>query len=395
MPEETAWVVIPARGGSKGIPGKNLRKVGGRTLIGRAVDASEAAARVSRVFVSTDDTAIAAEAASAGAEVIVRPSTLAGDDASSEAALLHALDTLEAVGESLPQILVLVQCTSPFVTAADIDGTIAALAVARADAAFSAAASHRFLWRIDGEAGAVGVNHDKRLRPRRQDRAAEFVETGSVYAMRVQGFRQARHRFFGRTVIHEVSASTSLEIDDPDDLAAARALAPLHRRAFRQRLIPSPLGAVLFDFDGVFTDDRVIQDDEGGESVICSRADGYGISLLHDAGIAMAVVSRERNPVVARRCEKLKLRCLQGVDDKLAAMAVYAAELSVPLSQIVFVGNDLPDIPCIEAAGLGVAVADAHPLVRAAAGLVLDRSGGMGAVRELAELILAAPKASP
>ena len=253
MPDDKAWGIIPARGGSKGIPAKNLQTIRGWSLIARAVKAAKGAARVARVFVSTDDAAIAAEAVKAGAEIIDRPAALSGDTASSEAALLHALDTLERSGP-LPASFAFVQCTSPFLTSADIDGTIAALATG--DSAFSAAPSHRFLWRDAGD--ATGVNHDKARRPRRQERAPEFVETGGVYAMRIAGFRAAKHRFFGKTVIHPLSPLGAFEIDEPADLDIARALAPLCDAAFPRPPVPSPLGAVLFDFDGVLTDDLVV-----------------------------------------------------------------------------------------------------------------------------------------
>ena len=112
--------IIPARGGSKGVPGKNLRRVGGRSLVARAVDACLAARLVDAVYVSTDDADIAKSAEAAGAEVIMRPAQLSGDTASSEAALLHALDQLIMVDDE-PEVLVFVQCTSPFIASDDLD----------------------------------------------------------------------------------------------------------------------------------------------------------------------------------------------------------------------------------------------------------------------------------
>ena len=112
--------IIPARGGSKGVPGKNLRRVGGRSLVERAVDACRAARLVEAVYVSTDDAEIAASAEAAGAKVIMRPAELCSDTASSESALLHALDQLIMVGEE-PEVLVFVQCTSPFIAPDDLD----------------------------------------------------------------------------------------------------------------------------------------------------------------------------------------------------------------------------------------------------------------------------------
>jgi len=384
------WAIIPARAGSKGIAGKNLKKIQGRTLVARAVEAAKTAVCVERVFVTTDGADIAAAAKAAGAEIVERPAEIAGDAASSEAALLHALDALEAKGEKLPDVLVFVQCTSPFVAARDIDGTVKALLDAGADTAHTAAPTHGFLWRRDGAGQAVAVNHDAHVRLPRQQRDAEFLETGAVYAMRVAGFRAARHRFFGRSVLHETDPLRALEIDTTDDLALARLIAPLIEPQLRAAVIPDPLGGIVFDFDGVMTDDKVIVDEDGKEAVRCSRSDGFGIDMLNERSVPMAVISREANQVVARRCEKLGIACRQATNDKRTALGELCASWGVPLGQVIFVGNDLPDIPAMTAAGLGVAVGDAHAEVKAAADLVLTGKGGTGAVRELCDLVRAA-----
>lgn len=381
----SAWAIVPARGGSVGIPGKNVQEVGGRPLIARTVGAARAAASVARVFVSTDDARIAAAARGAGAEVIDRPAAIAGATASSEAALLHALDTLEAAGEAPPEFLVFLQCTSPFTRARDIDGTVAMLR-AGADSALAVAPSHRMLWRSEGGV-AVGVNHDAaRPRLRRQDMAPEFVETGAVYAMRTAGFRASGNRFFGRTALYELPAERAMEIDDPDDLALARALAP--RLDDTRPALPSPLAAIVFDFDGVMTDDRVIQHEDGSEAVVCSRSDGMGIARARGAGIRMMVLSKETNPVVARRAAKLRLECHQAIDAKGPALAAWIAGNGLDARGVVYVGNDVNDLPAFAEAGCRVAVADAHPDVRAAAHIILSARGGRGAVRELCELAL-------
>jgi YrbI family 3-deoxy-D-manno-octulosonate 8-phosphate phosphatase len=379
-----AWVIIPARGGSKGIPSKNLQKIQGRSLVARAVVAARGAQHVGRVLVSTDDDAIATEARLAGAEIIERPTIISGDTASSESAVLHALDV---AGEPQPDIIVLLQCTSPFVRADDIDGTIARLIDSGADTAHTVAISHAFLWHGGEDAG--GVNHDKRVRPRRQDREVEYLETGAVYAMRTAGFCAAKHRFFGRTVLYEMPALRAIEIDTPDDLAAARLLAPLADPPVIPAL-PNPLAGIVFDFDGVMTDDRVLVNEDGRESVWCNRADGLGIEMLKARGVRMGVISRETNTVVAQRCAKLGVICIQATTDKPAALRALCDQWNTVPDRIVFVGNDITDNDCIALAGLGVAVADAHASTRAAAGLVLTRTGGHGAIRELCDLVLAA-----
>ncbi len=382
------YAVVPARGGSKGIPAKNLQVVGGHPLVARAVIAAHRSSRVGRVFVSTDDERIGEAASAAGAEVVARPAALGSDEATSESALLHALDDLTGRGVPEPDVLVMLQCTSPFITPSDIDGTIAALDRDGADSAFTVTPSHAFLWR-SGPGGAVAANHDATTRLRRQDRESEYLETGGVYAMRTPGFRAARHRFFGRMAFHEVPRLRALEIDEPADLVLARALAPqIDAEQARDRL-PAHVAALVLDFDGVLTDNTVMTREDGTESVLCDRSDGFGIELLQQAGVRVAVLSKERNPVVAARCAKLGVEHVQGLDDKVPALRQYLAREAIDPSEVVFVGNDANDAGCLALVACGAIVADAHPSIRHVADLVLTRPGGHGAVREIADLILA------
>ena len=222
----TVLAVIPARGGSKGVPGKNVATVGGVPLVTRAVRACVRARRVTQVVVSTDDAAIAAVARSAGAEVVLRPAGLAGDTAGSESAVLHAMDAHRARTGAVADVVLLVQCTSPFVTGDDLDRVTAAVIEEGADTALTVAPFHGFVWREE-DRGGEGVNHRRAVRPRRQDRPRDLLETGAAYAMRADGFRAAGHRFFGRTALVRTDPARVLEIDEPADLARARALAPL------------------------------------------------------------------------------------------------------------------------------------------------------------------------
>jgi len=127
------------------------------------------------------------------------------------------------------------------------------------------------------------------------------------------------------------------------------------------------ISAVVFDFDGVFTDNRVLTLQDGTEVVFCSRSDGMGIELLRSAGIPMVVISKERNPVTTARCTKLGLEVLQGVDDKVPAMTAWLAERNLDLTDIIYVGNDVNELPCMRLVGCAVAVADSHPSVLAEA----------------------------
>ncbi|MFF9096919.1 cytidylyltransferase domain-containing protein [Streptomyces sp. NPDC014802] len=389
--------VIPARGGSKGVPAKNLAPVGGVPLVARAVRACRAARLVTDVVVSTDDRAIAAAAREAGAEVVSRPAALAGDTATSEAAVLHALDAYEAQAGTPVDVVLLVQCTSPFLLGEDVDGVAAAVVEQGADTAVTVAPFHGFLWRDDAgredagreEEGGFGVNHDKSYRPRRQDRPQDLLETGAAYAMDAAGFREHRHRFFGRTELVRTDPARVLEIDDPHDLARARALAPL-LDADRPGALPTAddIDAVVLDFDGTQTDDRVLIDAEGREFVSVHRGDGLGIAALRRSGLKLLILSTEQNPVVAARARKLQLPVVHGVDRKDLALKQWCEDTGTAPERVLYVGNDVNDLPCFALVGWPVAVASAHDAVRGAARAVTTVPGGDGAIREIAGWIL-------
>ncbi|MFE6284932.1 cytidylyltransferase domain-containing protein [Streptomyces sp. NPDC057877] len=391
--------VIPARGGSKGVPAKNLAPVGGVPLVARAVRECRAARLVTDVVVSTDDQAIAAAARQAGAEVVLRPAAIAGDTATSEAAVLHAMDAHEALHGTPVDVVLLVQCTSPFLVREDIDGVAAAVAENGADTAVTVAPFHGFIWRdADDEAtdteserptGGYGVNHDKAFRPRRQDRPQDLLETGAAYAMAAPGFREHLHRFFGHTELVRTDPARVLEIDDPHELARARALAPLFD-ADRPGALPTAddIDAVVLDFDGTQTDDRVLVDSEGREFVSVHRGDGLGIAALRRSGLKMLILSTEQNPVVAARARKLKLPVLHGIDRKDLALKQWCEDQGIAPERVLYVGNDVNDLPCFALVGWPVAVASAHDVVRGAARAVTTVPGGDGAIREIASWIL-------
>lgn len=377
-----AVTIIPARGGSKGVPGKNVARVGGIPLVGRAVRAALAAPAIDGVFVSTDDEAIAAAARQAGAEVIERPAAIAGDLASSEAALIHALDVLAERGIN-PAVMAFLQATSPFIDAAALNSAVVSVLGGTYDSMFSAFETYAFLWEPQ-HGSAVGVNHDHSFRPRRQDRDPHYQESGAFYVMRVDGFRASSFRFFGRVGIAEVPANTGVEIDDVHELEVSRVLAPL-----LDRPAPVDVDALVMDFDGVHTPDTAIVSQDGVESVTVSRSDGMGISLLKAAGVPMLILSREENPVVAARAAKLGIDVSHDVQDKRPYLEEWCASQGLALDRVAYVGNDIPDIECLQAVGWPVVPANAHPRAKAAARLILSRDGGAGAIRELAELILA------
>ena len=227
--------IIPARGGSKGIPQKNIQDLCGKPLIAYSIEAALQAEKVDRVVVSTDDQEIAEISSKYGAEVIGRPAEISGDFASSESALLHVLEELRLKEHYHPDLLVFLQCTSPLTLPADIDGTVQALLDQGADTAFAAAPFHYFLWSLNTEGEAHGINHDKKNRLMRQQRDNQFVEAGAVYVMRTPDFQEKKHRFFGKTVLYEIPEERCFEIDEPVDLIVAEQLMKTQLKKYDSR----------------------------------------------------------------------------------------------------------------------------------------------------------------
>jgi N-acylneuraminate cytidylyltransferase len=379
--------IIPARGGSRGIPRKNVLPLAGKPLIAYTIENARHAATVSRVVVSTDDPEIGAVSLHFGAEVVWRPAEISGDQASSEAALLYTLDSLKEIEGYQPDLVVFLQCTSPLTLPEDIDAAVQVLRDENADCALTVTPFYHFLWRRDDNGSAVGINHNILERPMRQERESQFLETGAVYVMRTQGFHAAKHRFFGKTAMSVMPPERSIEIDEPKDFIIAAGLMRerLQRRPLLQ--LPPQIAALVLDFDGVFTDNRVLVHQGGGESVLCHRGDGLGLEQLGRLGVPILVLSTEKNPVVQVRCDKLQIPCVHGIKDKTAVLFNWIKEKQLDPSQVIFVGNDVNDLDCLRAVGCPVVVNDAHPQAKAVARIILNAPGGYGAIRELTDLV--------
>ncbi|WP_335668938.1 acylneuraminate cytidylyltransferase [Ensifer adhaerens] len=377
--------VIPARGGSVGLPGKNTRYLNGVPLVGRAVLAAIESKFVSNVYVSSDSSEILEVAKRFGATAITRPPALSNSTASSESALIHALREIEGMTGTMPDVLVFIQCTSPFTTPEQIDAVVSELLNRGAASAFAAIEDHGFIWQVASDGTAIGLTHNHaEPRQRRQDMIPRYRETGAIYAVRVPEFLATEQRFCGVTVLVPV-AMPPIEIDTAEDWVIAEAYAEIHDL---QRTIPKrTIRALVTDFDGVHTDDRVLVNQDGTEAVRCSRSDGMGIEFLRNRGVKTLILSREKNPVVSARAAKLQMDVLHHVHNKLPALDAWRAENRLEWTEIAYVGNDVNDLDCMKACGLSFAPSDAHTEAKAVATLVLGKAGGNGALREVSELL--------
>jgi CMP-N,N'-diacetyllegionaminic acid synthase len=207
--------IIPARGGSKGIPGKNLRPLAGKPLIAHSIIDAQEAQLVDQIYVSTDDREIASVSRSYGAEVIQRPIELATDTASSESALIHAIAEIEKTGVN-PEVIVFLQCTSPLRTGADIDRAIEQFRQENADSLLSVSPTHRFLWHhVNGV--AESINYDYRHRKRRQDMNPQYMENGSIYIFKPWVLKELNNRLGGKISLFVMGEEQSHEIDSLHD----------------------------------------------------------------------------------------------------------------------------------------------------------------------------------
>ncbi|MES2995441.1 MAG: acylneuraminate cytidylyltransferase [Verrucomicrobiota bacterium] len=371
--------IIPARGGSKGIRLKNLRKIGGVRLICRAIAAARGSRNVDEVIVSTDCPEIAKAAIAAGALVITRPPELSTDTATSESAIEHCLLHLRDQ-KRLPDYVAFLQCTSPFTTSAEIDSVLAPVINGEFETAFSVVPSHGFFWRLQPDGNVTGANHNEASqRVRRQDLASEYKETGAVYAFNAAAFLTAKNRFTGR-IKAVVSSNPPFDIDVPSDIFEA------HQTAVVAGISSSAAPAVkvlVTDFDGVHTNAMVAVREDGTEGVECNRRDGFAIGVAKKTGLRILILSKERNAVVVRRAEKLGVECIAGCDDKLSALRGWLHENSLSWDDIAYVGDDLNDLDGLQLAARSFCPADADPDISSYCDTVLDSSGGNGCVREV------------
>ncbi|MCG8558041.1 MAG: acylneuraminate cytidylyltransferase [Proteobacteria bacterium] len=380
--------IIPARGGSRAILHKNLRLVAGKPLLAHSIEHALATPAIEHVFVSTDDPAIADTARSCGARIIDRPATLATDRCSSESALLHALGRIQADYDFDPTLIVFLQATSPLRPPHAIANAIAELQSQQADSLFSATSASGFMWRLEA-GGPRALNYHPMRRLRRQDAPQDLIENGSIYLFRPWVLRTLGSRLGGKIAVYRMSVLDSFQVDEPEDLELIGLIAQQRRRRTPACDL-ARIRLLVLDFDGVMTDNRVIVDETGVEAVCCHRGDSLGISRVKNAGVEVIVLSTESSSVVAARCDKLRVQCVQGQNDKLSALQRLVSARGLEPDAVAYLGNDINDLACMQWVGTPIAVPGSVPEVISVAKLVTLSQGGQGAVREVSDWIVAA-----
>jgi YrbI family 3-deoxy-D-manno-octulosonate 8-phosphate phosphatase len=372
---------MPLRGGSRSIPGKNIRLLAGRPLFAWALGAALKSDCFDEVWVGTDTESIRSAVEQwfpDRVKLFRRGPATCTDEASTESALLEF-----AAAERF-DVLCTVQATSPLTRPEDFRAAYHRLRGRDADSLLTATRVQRFYWSREGHP----LNYDPRNRPRRQDFAGSLMENGAFYLTRRAVLEADQCRLGGRIAIHEMQSDSAVEIDEPADWAI------VERLLRRARLKPQSLAsirALVVDVDGTLTDGGMYYDAQGEAMKKFNTRDAHGMKCLEEAGLQVGVITAERSEAVDARIRKLGIRhYLPGQHDKRAALEALAVLWGCAPADIVYVGDDLTDLPAFEVAGVACCPADAVDSVRARADYVTALPAGSGAVREVSELLLAA-----
>ena len=374
--------IIPLRKGSKGILGKNKKKMVGRPLFTWVL--TEAIfSNLDLIYVFTDDSEIIEYVEreyhwTSKVKALLRNEENANDSASTESALLEFSKKIKHDYD----ILCLLQATSPLILAEDINKGLEKITNESFDSAVSVVNTHRFIWNANG----VPLNYDVFNRPRRQDFEGLLVENGAVYCTTKEAFLQSNNRMSGAIGLIQMSEETLMEIDSVSDWNIIENL--LMERQKRMKVCQK-IQYLVLDVDGVFTDGGIYYNEDGEFAKKFDMRDGMGLEILRENNVEVVVLTSENSIIVAQRMKKLKIEnAFLGIKDKYSFLKQFLTLKNSSFDGVAYVGDDVNDLANICSCGWSFAPADAMNIVKAHADVVLTNNAGNGAVREVCEVIM-------
>lgn len=380
---------IPVRGGSKSIPLKNIRPICGRPLVYWTVKAACLCRFIDKVYVATDSDRIrdTVEAflpenrAFEKVEVIGRSAQSASDTASTESAMLEFAQKFSFDN------IVLVQATSPLLAASDLDRGFELFILDDTDSVLSVVRQKRFNWAFNADGTVYPSNYDVFHRPRRQEFDGYLVENGAFYITSRERLLATGNRISGKIRALEMDEDTFFEIDEPSDWLIIEAL--MKKKGLGEKKPHADIRMFLTDCDGCLTDGGMYYSEKGDELKKFNTRDGKGFALLKEKGVLTGIVTGENVDLNKRRVEKLRLDVyIPGCSDKLQVVRQLCDEYGIGLENVLYIGDDIMDIPLLKEAGFSACPADAHPSVKKAVDYVSSFDGGRGVIRDVADMLL-------
>lgn len=382
---------IPVRGGSKSIPLKNIKSFCGKPLVYWTIKAACECEYVDKVYVATDSEAIRqtverikqGDGIESFAKICVidRSAESASDGATTESAML------EFASRYAFDDIILIQATSPMLTAKEITQGFREYGKAEVDSVLSVVRQKRFYWEKMNNGLVRPVNYDVYNRPRRQDFEGCLVENGAFYITSKELLLKSGNRVSGNISAVEMNEDSFFEIDEPQDWIIAERLMQHREKKGVENL--KRIKMFLTDCDGCLTDAGMYYSENGDElKKFCAR-DGMGFALLREKGIITGIITGEERELNKRRADKLKINeLIGGCHDKSEAVLELSRKYNIALENICYVGDDINDLGAIHAVGVSFCPADAMEAVRESASYTTKAKGGEGVIREAADRIL-------
>tara|TARA_B100000780_G_scaffold5701_1_gene4544 strand:- start:3628 stop:4773 length:1146 start_codon:yes stop_codon:yes gene_type:complete len=374
---------IPARGGSKSIPGKNIKDFCGKPLIYWNLFALEKSELVDEVIVATDSEQIfkiVEEFNFSKVKLYKRSAENAQDHSTSEAIMLEYINYAKLAPSD---IFMLVQATSPFTRTEDFNNGLKLMS--KYDTVFACAKIKRFIWSKEG----IPLNYDHNNRPRRQDFEGTFMENGAFCISSVTDIIYHNNRISGNIGICEMAEYTFVEIDEVEDWIMAEQLF-MKNHASDYKFNFNKIKLLLSDVDGVLTDAGMYYTENGDEFKKFCTYDGMGFQLLQKTGIKVGILTTEDRNLNRRRAKKLGLDFdFHGAKDKLKIVKDLCVNENITLDEVAYIGDDVNCFSLLSQVGIAACPNNAVDKIRAIPNIIrLNKNGGDGVVREFAELIL-------
>ena len=374
--------IIPLRKGSKGIPGKNKKKLLGRPMFSWVLGAA-IFSDLDEVYVFTDDEEILSYVEkeyhwTTKAKGLLRNDENANDTASTESAMVEFAEKINYNFD----VLCLLQATSPLITSQDINNALFQISAEGKASALSVVKTHRFTWNADG----TPQNYDVFNRPRRQDFAGLLMENGAVYATTKDAFVTSKNRVSGKIALVEMPEETLIEIDSLSDWTIIENLLAERQKSFKKQ---ERINYLVLDVDGVFTDGCVYYGAEGELMKKFDMRDGMGLEILRQNGVEVVVITSENSDLVAKRMRKLQIKhAFLGVKDKYSFLQNFMNQQVTSWSHLAYVGDDVNDLANLCTVGWSFAPANATAVVKQNVDFTLTHQSADGAIREVCEWIM-------